>query len=185
MQRIFSYTCSIRHMLIAATGSGTSFRPPQDASHTTTAVRGAISNDHTSTDSLQASDALITAAFIDNTSIASRSLASDTDLIGVGSKRPGSQAGSEADSVASTSRLSGRPVAGWKGRMSSMLIRSSPAQPKPEKEAVKEILKAKKVSIFFCCLVFSSRASASSSWAYIRIAMMVAMRTHLRFVLCK
>lgn len=138
--------------LCTVTGSGTSTRPHQDVSHTTTTVRGGINDSHTSMDSLQASDALIMAAFTDNnTPGASQSFASDTDLLGVGSKRPispGSQAGSEADSVAS-SRLSSRPVAGWKGRMSSMLIRSSPGPGKPEKEAVKDTLKMRMVPPFF------------------------------------
>ena len=135
----------------ACTGSGTSSRPRPDVSHTTTSAKGGGVNDsHTSMDSLQASDALIAAAFTENTPMASQSFASDMDPLGVGYKRPISpggisQAGSEAESVVSSSRLSSRPVAGWKGRMSSMLIRSSPGQPKPEKDALKETLKIKKV----------------------------------------
>lgn len=129
-------------------GSGTSSKLQFGASHATSPLPpGFITDSRTSLDSLQASDALIMAAFTESTAYGS-----DSDVQGLYAKRPvspsaQSQAGSEADSVTS-SKLSSRPIAGWKGRMSSMLIRSSPGQPKPEKEAVRDTLKgtSKKVS---------------------------------------
>ena len=67
---------------------------------------------------------------------------SDNDSLGTGKRAPGpGSMQSDMTDEWSASRTSGRPAAGWKGRMSSMLLRGPLNSPKSE------TIKALKVSV--------------------------------------
>lgn len=67
---------------------------------------------------------------------------SDNDSLGTGKRAPGpGSVQSDMTDEGSASRTSGRPAAGWKGRMSSMLLRGPLNSPKSES------IKALKVAI--------------------------------------
>lgn len=64
----------------------------------------------------------------------------DSDPLGVGKRGPGpGSVQSDMTDEGSVSRVTGRPAAGWKGRMSSMLLRGPLTSPKSD------TIKAKKV----------------------------------------
>lgn len=66
---------------------------------------------------------------------------SDSDLLGIGKRVPGpGSVQSDMTDEGSVSRVAGRPAAGWKGRMSSMLLRG------PLTTSKSELIKAQKVS---------------------------------------
>ena len=65
----------------------------------------------------------------------------DSDLAGAGKRAPGpGSVQSDMTDEGSVSRVAGRPAAGWKGRMSSMLLRGPLTSPKSD------TIKAKKVA---------------------------------------
>ncbi|KAL0052814.1 hypothetical protein WJX82_008196 [Trebouxia sp. C0006] len=95
----------------------------------------------TSIDSSRGSEAvLISAAFADSPLAASLHHHSDNDLLGLSNRAagPGSVQSDMTDEGSTGSRLAGRPAAGWKGRMSSMLLRN------PSTSLKADTIKAKK-----------------------------------------
>lgn len=65
----------------------------------------------------------------------------DSDLLGAGKRPPGpGSVQSDMTDEGSVSRVAGKPAAGWKGRMSSMLLRGPLTSPKSD------TIKAKKVA---------------------------------------
>ncbi len=113
----------------------------------------------TSVDSSRGSEAvLISAAFADSPLAESLHHHSDNDLLGL-SKRaagPGSVQSDMTDEGSTGSRLAGRPAAGWKGRMSSMLLRN------PSTSLKADSIKAKKVLLpahGIACIAWSHEPS--------------------------
>ncbi len=110
----------------------------------------------TSIDSSRGSEAvLISAAFADSPLAASLHHHSDNDLFGLSNRAagPGSVQSDMTDEGSTGSRLAGRPAAGWKGRMSSMLLRN------PSTSLKADTIKAKKVLLL-------AHGVACIAWSY-------------------
>lgn len=96
----------------------------------------------TSIDSSRGSEpVLISAAFADRPAAASLHHHSDNDLLGLSKQAasPGSVQSDVTDEGSTGFRLAGRPAAGWKGRMSSMLLRN-PSSLKADTIKAKKVL---------------------------------------------
>lgn len=103
-------------------------------------------NSQTSLDSSRGSEAVITMPGFSDGPVAGASHGhSDTDLVGLQKRMAGpGSVQSDVTDEGSVARVSGRPAAGWKGRMSSMLLRN------PSSTSLKaDSIKAKKVMIAF------------------------------------
>ena len=94
--------------------------------------------------SLRGSEAVLSPAASSDSSPAMARLAhahSSNDLLGLQRRMPASGAAqSDTDEVGSGARVPGRAPAGWKGRMSSMLLRNPSSSPKSETIKAKKVL---------------------------------------------
>ncbi len=108
-------------------------------------------NSQTSMDSSRGSEApMIMSAFADGLNATASHGHSDTDLAGMQKRMagPGSVQSDMTDEGSTGSRVPGRPAAGWKGRMSSMLLRSPSASPKAETIKAKKVLPVQMLNSF-------------------------------------
>ena len=132
-----SVSCDAHSVCVAGTGTGTQRKDEAMMS----SLQRRMNDSQTSMDSSQGSESM--RVQLDSSAGFGMHNHSDTDLAGL-QKRPQGPSSVQSDMTdeGSLSRVPGWPAAGWKGRMSSMLLRGPLTSPKSE------TIKAKKVPQF-------------------------------------